>query len=135
MMDIEQKAKQAKAASIHLAAVSAAQKDEALGNIARALLVRKDEIINTNRIDLANAKADNLSPPLLKRLKFDESKIQEACEGLESLRRLPDPVGQTLRATNWTMASNYTRSAAPSASSASYSSPDRMPWYRFLHFA
>ena len=98
-MDIEQKAKQAKTASIHLAAVSAAQKDEALGNIARTLLARKDEIINTNRLDLANAKADNLAAPLLKRLKFDESKIQEACEGLESLRCLPDPVGQTLQAT------------------------------------
>ncbi len=97
-MDIEQKAKQAKAASIHLAAVSATQKDEALDNIARTLLARKDEIINANHLDLAKAKADNLAPPLLKRLNFDKSKIQEACEGLESLRGLPDPVGQTLRA-------------------------------------
>ena len=97
-MDIEQKAKQAKAASIHLAAVSATQKNEALGNIARTLLARKDEIINTNQLDLTKAKADKLAPPLLKRLKFDASKIQESCEGLESLRRLPDPVGQTLRA-------------------------------------
>ncbi|MFC1878174.1 glutamate-5-semialdehyde dehydrogenase, partial [Thermodesulfobacteriota bacterium] len=77
---------------------SATQKDDALGNIARTLLARKDEIINTNRLDLTKAKADNLAAPLLKRLKFDESKIQEACEGVESLRRLPDPVGQTLRA-------------------------------------
>lgn len=99
MMTIQQKAKQAKTASIHLAAVSATQKDEALGNIARTLLARKNEIINANRLDLTKAKADNLAPPLLKRLKFDESKIQEACEGVESLRRLPDPVGQTLRAT------------------------------------
>jgi glutamate-5-semialdehyde dehydrogenase len=97
-MNIEQKAKQAKAASIHLAAVSATQKDEALDNIARTLLARKDEIINANHLDLAKAKADNLAPPLLKRLNFDKSKIQEACEGLESLRGLPDPVGQTLRA-------------------------------------
>ena len=97
-MDIEQKAKQAKTASIHLAAAGATQKDEALGNIARTLLARKDEIINANHLDLAKAKADNLAPPLLKRLKFDESKIQEACEGVESLRGLADPVGQTLRA-------------------------------------
>ena len=97
-MNIEDKAKQAKTASIHLAAVSTTQKDEALGNIARTLLARKDEIINANHLDLAKAKADNLAPPLLKRLNFDESKIQEACEGLESLRGLPDPVGQTLRA-------------------------------------
>ena len=97
-MNIEDKAKQAKTASIHLAAVSATQKDEALDNIARTLLARKDEIINANHLDLAKAKADNLAPPLLKRLNFDESKIQEACEGIESLRGLPDPVGQTLRA-------------------------------------
>lgn len=98
-MNIEQKAKQAKDASIHLAAVNAAQKDEALGNIARTLLTRKDEIIHANHLDLEKAEADNLAPPLLKRLKFDESKIQEACQGLESLQQLPDPVGETLGAT------------------------------------
>ena len=98
-MNIEQKAKQAKDASIHLAAANAAKKDEALGNIARTLLARKDEIIHANHLDLEKAEADNLAPPLLKRLKFDESKIQEACQGLESLQRLPDPVGETLCAT------------------------------------
>ena len=98
-MNIEQKAKQAKDASIHLAAVNAAKKDEALGHIARTLLTRKDEIIHANHLDLEKAEADNLAPPLLKRLKFDESKIQEACQGLESLQRLPDPVGETLCAT------------------------------------
>ncbi|MBN2271199.1 MAG: glutamate-5-semialdehyde dehydrogenase, partial [Sedimentisphaerales bacterium] len=37
--------------------------------------------------------------PLLKRLKFDEAKLSDVCEGIESLIRLPDPVGQVISAT------------------------------------
>jgi len=43
-MDIEQKAKQAKTASIHLAAAGASKKNEALGHIARTLLARKEKV-------------------------------------------------------------------------------------------
>jgi len=39
-----------------------------------------------------------LAAPLLKRLRFDEGKIKEACAGLLSLIQLPDPVGITLSA-------------------------------------
>ena len=35
----------------------------------------------------------------MKRLKFDRTKVSEACEGIASLIKLEDPVGKTLRAT------------------------------------
>jgi len=98
-MNIQKMAKTAKAASTRLAATDGTLRDNALSVIAKALQENQSEIIAANRRDLENAQTESLSAPLLKRLKFDESKILETCEGLESLRRLPDPVGGTLSAT------------------------------------
>ena len=51
------------------------------------------------RKTFAAAEKNKLSAPLLKRLKFDEGKIKEVCDGIESLIKLEDPVGKTLTAT------------------------------------
>ena len=98
-MTIQAMAGKAKSAGIRLAATDGSLRNEALALIAAALLENRSEIMDANRRDLDNALAEHLSAPLLKRLKFDESKLLETCEGLESLRGLPDPVGQTLCAT------------------------------------
>ena len=98
-MIIQEMAEKANAAGIRLAATDGALRDKALGVIATALWENRSEIVTANQRDLDNAQAEHLSAPLLKRLKFDESKLLETCQGLESLRRLPDPVGKTLCAT------------------------------------
>jgi len=94
-MSILDKAADAKNASIQLAAVPTHIKNSALKAIARALEEKKDQIISANQADLSNAAKDNLAAPLLKRLKFQEDKITEAIEGLNSVIRLEDPVGVT----------------------------------------
>lgn len=91
-------ARQAKETSIRLAGVSADIKNSALSEIARVLGERKEDILAANRADLEKAAAEKLAPPLLKRLKFDESKMDEAIVGINSLIHLPDPVGVTLSA-------------------------------------
>ncbi len=98
-MDIQQTAIQAKSAAIQLAAVKSEVKNQALAEIAAALEKNKAEIAAANRADLQRSEKEKLAAPLLKRLKFDESKIREACEGLKSLEKLADPVGETLTAT------------------------------------
>ena len=98
-MDIVEKAKTAKSASIQLAAVKTDVKNNALAEIAKALKQHSAEIISANKKDLAAAEKNNLAAPLLKRLKFDESKIAETIAGIDSLIKLDDPVGRTLRAT------------------------------------
>ena len=98
-MMIDQTARRARQASIPLAAASARQKNEALASVRAALLAHAGAIIEANRADLAQAERDNLAKPLLKRLKFDKNKIDEACAGLDSLMTLDDPVGKTLTAT------------------------------------
>ena len=98
-MSISESASAAKAASIRLAAVKTDVKNNALAQIAKALKARNAEIISANTSDLAQGQKDNLAAPLLKRLKFDESKIADVIDGIESLIKLDEPVGRTLTAT------------------------------------
>jgi len=98
-MSITETAALAKSASILLAAVKTEVKNKALAEIAKALKSRIAEIIAANEQDLKAAQEDNLATPLLKRLKFDEGKIETVCAGIDSLIKLDDPVGKTLSAT------------------------------------
>jgi glutamate-5-semialdehyde dehydrogenase len=98
-MDTQYVAQQARQAAIRMAALDAETKNNALAEIVRALEAEKAAIIAANQDDLAQAETEGLAAPLLKRLRFDESKIKEACAGLLSLMQLPDPVGVTLSAT------------------------------------
>jgi len=97
-MDIQEVARQAKSAAIGMAALDGKIKNSALSAIIRALGTHQAEIVAANQQDLAQAEKEGLAAPLLKRLRFDEAKIKEACTGLESLIRLDDPVGVTLGA-------------------------------------
>lgn len=98
-MSMEELARRVKAASLKLSAVESEVKNKALAQIVAALQEKKDEIVRANRADLERSEKENLAAPLLKRLKFDEDKIREAVEGIQSLVKLDDPVGKTLLAT------------------------------------
>lgn len=98
-MDIQSITIQCKKAAIFMSALSSEMKDIALQNIINALEENMDLIIKANKKDLEQARKDNLEAPLMKRLKFDRTKIVEASEGIASLIKLEDPVGKTLRAT------------------------------------
>ena len=98
-MNISEIAAAAKSASIQLAAVNTDIKNNALVEIAKALLQRSVEIIAANEEDISAAEKNNLAGPLLKRLKFDEGKIAQTIAGIESLIKLDDPIGMNLAAT------------------------------------
>lgn len=98
-MGIVEVAAIAKSASIRLAAVDTEVKNSALARIAGDLRGRSAEIVSANKKDLAEAEKISLATPLLKRLKFDEDKIAGVVAGIESLIKLDDPVGKTIRAT------------------------------------
>jgi len=97
-MTIHDLAIECKKASIFMASLSTDLKNKALSEIITALKANRDAIIVANQKDLKEADLQNLDKPLLKRLKFDNDKIKEACEGIESLILLDDPVGKTLSA-------------------------------------
>jgi len=98
-MNISEIAQIAKLASIRLAVVPTDTKNNTLAEIAHALKQHSGEIVSANKEDLINAEKDNLAGPLLKRLKFDENKIDSVCAGIESLIKLDDPAGKTITAT------------------------------------
>jgi glutamate-5-semialdehyde dehydrogenase len=98
-MDIRQTAAAAKHAAIRLAAVDTNTKNAALASIALAIDAGRERIVAANRADLEQAEKESLAAPLLKRLKFDHDKINEAVSGVNSLIDLPDPAGRTLSAT------------------------------------
>lgn len=98
-MTIQDRAKAAKEASIHLAALDTDVKNKALEAIASRLEARKQEIIEANREDYNRSVNEQLEGPLLKRLSFEDAKITGVIDGIRSLVELKDPVGQTKLAT------------------------------------
>lgn len=98
-MDIKQICISASEASIKMAALDGETKNNALLKIADALLANKDKIISANNNDLKRSEEEKLASPLLKRLKFDDKKINDVVDGIKSLVGLDNPVGKTMLST------------------------------------
>lgn len=98
-MDMKSRASEAKQASYTLAALDGETKNNALQAIADALKVNTAAILAANLEDLEKSALENLSAPLLKRLKFDTVKLGDTMDGVLSTMKLIDPVGRTLMAT------------------------------------
>jgi glutamate-5-semialdehyde dehydrogenase len=97
-MTTREKAERGKRAAEACLALDGASKDRALASIAEVLRAGSAGIIAANAADLAAAEVAGLAGPLLKRLRFDESRIADSVAGIEALRRLPDPAGRVLSA-------------------------------------
>ena len=98
-MDIKKLCIDASNASIQMAAATTEQKNNALLAIADSLLQHRQAIIKANMEDLERSEQESLAAPLLKRLKFDEKKLNDVVEGIKSLVLLEDPIGKTLLST------------------------------------
>ena len=85
----------AKAAWPHLAAASAAQKNQALLGMADALVARTAEILAANAADMAAARS-SISEVMLDRLLLTEARILAMAEGVREVAALPDPVGRVI---------------------------------------
>ncbi|MGI6778919.1 MAG: glutamate-5-semialdehyde dehydrogenase [Acetivibrionales bacterium] len=98
-MNIFEAAHLAKKASIKLAAAGEGLKNNALKEIADGLMDRQDEIIKANQEDIIRSEKSNIASPLIKRLKFNQEKIYDVIDGINSLIKLPEPVGRIQAAT------------------------------------
>lgn len=94
MADIKAQASISKQASFQMAILSTEVKNSALKNVALALEANKELIFEANKKDLDNAIKEGLDDPLVKRLRFDEHKLNEVITGINSLICLEDPVGK-----------------------------------------
>ena len=90
-MNITQRAREAREASRRILSVSAESRSSALKSVRLALISRSEEIFAANKIDMDRSADEGLAPPMLKRLKFDETKLNRVCEGIRSLELAEDP--------------------------------------------
>lgn len=94
MNELELKGKKAKKASYFLASISSEEKDNALKNISKKLIEKKEEIIKANKIDIDSAIKNGISKTMLDRLSLDESRIKSMAQGVLDIVSLKDPVGE-----------------------------------------
>ncbi|MCX8033897.1 MAG: glutamate-5-semialdehyde dehydrogenase [Thermodesulfovibrio sp.] len=88
------KAREAKEASHFIGKASTDLKNKIILRMADYITSKKDELIEANKIDVANAEKKGLSKALIDRLTLTEKRIYEMVKGLEEVVALPDPVGE-----------------------------------------
>lgn len=95
--ELIQKGELAKAASYKLAQIGTQVKNDALAAIADALIVRADEIISANEIDIAEAKKSGIREAMIDRLTLTKERIEGIAEGVRQVQSLSDPVGEVIK--------------------------------------
>lgn len=87
--------KNAKEASRLLARLTTADKNDALFQMAAALELNMEKIIQANKKDIEIARENGLTEPLIERLTLNEARIQGMVSGIKQVASLPDPLTVT----------------------------------------
>lgn len=98
-MEMKNRGKIARNAGILLAATHEDIRNKGLLSIAKGLEENKAALIAANKKDIERSIEEQLETPLLKRLTFDETKINGVIEGIHSLIELENPLGSTKMST------------------------------------
>ena len=112
-MEQKQWALHARQAAYRLAVLSLEERNEGLKSIKAALEKNAETIFAENALDMAQAEEEHLAGPLLKRLKFDQAKLNSVLAGLDSLLALPDPLSKQTLARELTPGLNLYRVSCP----------------------
>ena len=91
-MNIKEEAKAVKLASPKMAGTREEARNKALMEVVKQLKARQQEIFEANAMDLKQAEIDKVAAPIIKRLKFDETKLRDVIAGIEDLVKLEDPL-------------------------------------------
>lgn len=83
-------------AKYELQALSTAEKNQALKQVADALVMRYEEILHANDVDIANGEAKGMHKGLLDRLRLTKERVSAMSEGLLQIAELTDPVGEIM---------------------------------------
>jgi glutamate-5-semialdehyde dehydrogenase len=95
-MTLMEQIQKTKEASQALAQLSSGDKNKILHDIAVILANNIEPIIAENQKDLALAQQNNIPGVMLKRLTLTKENILSICLDIESVIRLPDPIGELL---------------------------------------
>lgn len=88
----------ARTAAGTLAGLPTARKAEGLRAAAAAMRTAAEAILAANAKDVAAGEANGLSGAMLDRLRLDPARLEGAAQGVEAVAALPDPVGETISA-------------------------------------
>ncbi len=94
--DVRAKAQAAKQAAAQMARVATDVKNRALFLMADRLVAETDFLLSENAKDVAAARAEGQSAPLVERLTLNAARVGEMAAGLREVAALPDPVGEIL---------------------------------------
>lgn len=72
------------------------QKNFFLETLAKLLIEHTEDIINSNKKDLSNARTSNLDDAFINRLTLDAISIQLMADGVLKVSQLDDPIGQII---------------------------------------
>ena len=87
----------AKEASRIMAKTSTNVKNNALIEMAQALMNSKNVIIKANMLDMELGKKNKLSEAMLDRLMINEQRIENMAQGLKNVASLQDPIGEGIK--------------------------------------
>lgn len=93
---LEEYGKKAKRAAFLLAQAGTEIKNNALAEVAAALVENSGYILAENEKDISDAQENGIRPVMVDRLRLTEERIKGMAEGLVQLIALPDPVGEIL---------------------------------------
>lgn len=95
-MDVKKAAMMMKADAPKMAAMSGEARNAILAKVCEALKASRDEIFAANAADMEAAKKNGIAEAVMKRLKFDDHKMEDCVSGITQLIGLPDPLGRKL---------------------------------------
>ena len=93
-MDIRSEVKKMKEDSPQKAALSIEVRNQALLAAAEALLNAREEIFKANEEDIEAARDAGIPQAVMKRLKFDQHKLEDVIQGIRELVKLKDPLAK-----------------------------------------
>jgi len=91
--------KKAKAASVKIRVLKPEEKKIAYEFLEKNIKDKVEVILNANKLDIDNAVKNNLSKPLINRLKVSDDSISGIVKSISEIKNQPDPIGKVLE--NW----------------------------------
>ena len=99
LQTINELGKKAKNASIRLRVLQREKKKIAYEHLEKNIKDKASEILIANKLDIENAISNNLSKPLINRLKVTDETISGIIKSIIEIKKQPDPIGEILE--NW----------------------------------
>ena len=99
LQTINELGKKAKNASIRLRVLQREKKKIAYEHLEKNIKDKASEILISNKLDIEHAICNNLSKPLINRLKVTDETISGIIKSIIEIKKQPDPIGEILE--NW----------------------------------